>query len=139
MNSRIFEKEPSNNPMMSNSDILTAQQATTILERLEALRQEVSRLRAVTAIPQREYFSVKETSKILGISEKCVRRLLKCRELPCANFGGPQRPTFRISRADINTWVASRRVLQAEGCSEREARVKEYFPRFHKRQKSQAS
>jgi excisionase family DNA binding protein len=125
--------------MMTKSDNLTAQQATSILERLEALYQEVSHLRAATALPQREHFSVKETSKILGISEKRVRRLLKHRELPCANFGGPHRPTYRISRADINTWVASRRVLQAEVQSQREARVKEHFPSFHRRQKPQAS
>jgi hypothetical protein len=59
--------------------------------------------------------------------------LLKRRELPCANFGGTHRPTYRISRADLDAWVKSRRVEHGKCNAEREALVNQFFHRFRGR------
>ncbi len=49
--------------------------------------------------------SVKDAARLTGLSDKHIRRAMQCGNLPCSNVGTPDRPTYRFSRADIQTWM----------------------------------
>jgi len=57
--------------------------------------------------PQREWLTVDEVAAIFRVNIETVRRWIRAGELPALNLGGP-RSGYRIKRADLDAFIASR-------------------------------
>jgi len=83
-----------------------ASQATpgeTTLQRIEA---KVDLLVARTVGTQREWYSIKQAADASGLSPTTIRRAIKSGALKAHNPSGSfQRPTYRIHRADLDTFM----------------------------------
>lgn len=61
-----------------------------------------------TAPTIQEYFSLKQAATMTGMSTKHITRAIKAGELVCSNMSkGGARPTYRIHRSAIDTWMKS--------------------------------
>lgn len=60
-----------------------------------------------------KYYSVEETSLLLGLHEKTVLKRLKARDFgdQVANLGSDERPDYRIPASGLNGYLDSRRVF----------------------------
>jgi excisionase family DNA binding protein len=77
------------------------------LERL--LLPIVEKLKKRLELPPQEWFSIKETAALTGLSADHIRRAVSGGTLPCSNVGTNDRPTYRISRTDIAQWMERRK------------------------------
>src|SRR5262249_20082502 len=59
--------------------------------------------------PAREFYSIKEAAQVVGVSDDHIRRAVVGGVLPCSNVGSMDRPTYRISRADLLAWMEARK------------------------------
>src|SRR5437763_201027 len=101
---------------------LDLQQIADMLKRavVSALKEGATR---------QECFSIPEAARIVGVSEKHIRRVIKRQDLDCSNVGGSKRPTYRITRKAIDAWLEATRIRKAPARSERDALVNKYFPK----------
>ena len=75
-------------------------------ERIESLLVRLER--AVTQ-PAQAWFSIKGAAALTGLSPAHIRRAVTGGTLACSNVGSMDRPTYRISREDIEEWMKRRK------------------------------
>lgn len=78
------------------------------LQIIERARQLVEQLELRIAAPPQEWYSIKETAIITGLSPDLVRDAVLGGNLPTSNMGSPDRALYRISRAAIYAWMKDR-------------------------------
>jgi excisionase family DNA binding protein len=83
------------------------------LTRIEGVLQElvaaVGTLQKKLEMPTQEWFSIKQASAYTGLSDDHIRRAVTSAMLPCSNVGSNDRPTYRISRKDLEEWLEKRK------------------------------
>lgn len=52
-----------------------------------------------------EWFTVKHAAATTSLSVTTIRRAILRGELQASNIGSTKRPTWRISRTDLNEWM----------------------------------
>lgn len=83
---------------MTETDLQIIERARVLVEQLEL------RIQA----PPQEWYSIKETAIMTGLSSDLVRDAVLGGNLPTSNMGSPDRPLYRISRSAIYTWMKDR-------------------------------
>lgn len=68
-----------------------------------------------------EWLSVEDSAKALGMHPESVRKLIRTGQLPAANISSDKRPTYRVSREDLDLFAQSKRVHWTPSESERDA------------------
>ncbi len=56
------------------------------------------------------YLDAREVGRLLRITRDTVYEAIRSGDLPAENYGSGQRPIYRISRAALAHWQASRKV-----------------------------
>lgn len=56
-----------------------------------------------------EWLTIQQAAALLGCSRDHINRAVVTKELPAANIGKNERPTYRIKRADLDAWMESRK------------------------------
>jgi excisionase family DNA binding protein len=56
-----------------------------------------------------EFVSIRQAARLTGLSSSHVRRAVVSGELPASNVGSAARPTYRISRTDMEDWMNRKR------------------------------
>ncbi len=80
----------------------------TVLARLGRIEDLLKPPRDRTPAPQ-EWFSISDAAALVGLSTKHLRRALTGGTLPASNVGTPDRPLYRISRAELSAWMEKRK------------------------------
>lgn len=57
---------------------------------------------------------VVETAALLRVGTDLIRREIRAGTLPAENYGTPQRPVYRIHRAQLDAWRAERSTAQGQ-------------------------
>ncbi len=78
-----------------------------VVERL--LTPLMQKLEKKSDLPAQEWFSIRQTARLTGLSEDHVRRHVTAGLLPVVNQGTYDKPLYRIHRRDIDDWMAKRR------------------------------
>ena len=63
---------------------------------------------------EEELLTVEEVARQLKVNAKRVYKLIQSGDLEAANIGGGGRSIYRISRADFNRYLQSRKVKRDE-------------------------
>ena len=77
-----------------------------LVERFETILNDLKRL---ASFQGQSWLSIQDTAKIVGVSEDHIRRFIRAGYLSVANIGTPDRPLYRISRKDIDTFMEQRK------------------------------
>jgi excisionase family DNA binding protein len=77
-------------------------------EQFDRMEQVLRRLERVNVVSQ-GYISIKQAATYTGLSPVHIRRAATGGTLPCSNVGTYDRPTYRISRKDIDAWMEKRK------------------------------
>ncbi len=77
------------------------------LQIIDRAKQLVEKLELHVSVPQ-EWYSIKDTAALTGLSSDNVRDAVLGGNLPASNMGSVDRPLYRISRAAINYWMKER-------------------------------
>jgi hypothetical protein len=104
-------------------------------DRLEALIGQVIEekfadlMKKLLEMPPQEWLEVKDVARVTGLSSKHILRAIKRGELICSNpaLAGAKKPTYRIARKHLDTWMERCQVKQGPVKSVRQAGVKEFF------------
>jgi excisionase family DNA binding protein len=103
-----------------------------VVERLLSplLAGVVAEIKKQFEIPQ-EWFSVKQAAVLTGLSSKHIRRAIKRGELLCSDMAleGATKPTYRIARTHLATWMERCQLRQGPMRSARDAVADEFFGR----------
>jgi excisionase family DNA binding protein len=78
---------------------------------LRPIRAELEslRLRRDVINEASDYLSIKGAAEAIDVSATHIRRAVVSRDLPASNVGSEARPTYRISREDLDAWMRRRR------------------------------
>lgn len=100
----MAEQQLATIPLDGPRDLLRklVDQQAEILLHLRELRKE-------RELPQQEWFSIIEAGALTGLHEDTIRRAVTGGTLPCSNVGTYDRPTYRISRKDIEAYMEKRK------------------------------
>jgi excisionase family DNA binding protein len=83
----------------------TLQQISESLDHLRLDRRSPA-VRSDEANPSRSgYVTIERAAEITTISDSHLRRVIRSGELPASNIGTAARPTWRISRKDLDDWM----------------------------------
>jgi len=69
----------------------------------------VQKLEKRLEVPKQEWFSIKKAAIYADLSSDHVRRAVTSAMLPCSNMGTNDRPTYRVSRKDLEEWLEKRK------------------------------
>ena len=75
---------------------------------LARIDEGVQRLLQLGEEARQEWLSISQTAAATGLSESHVRRAVRSGRLPASNAGTPDRPAWRIARADLADWMRRR-------------------------------
>lgn len=83
---------------------MTSEQVT--IQLLESLSAKLDAIAAsLQAQPSPEFYSIKQASRMVGVSCDHIRRAVVGGVLACSNVGTLNRATYRISRVDLLAWL----------------------------------
>lgn len=116
-----LQREPMNETSKTMTDIWNA---------IQLLAEDVAQLRKEAATLRQELLTIRQVAELTGLSEKHIRRAIKLGKLPFSNVGVPHKPTYRIARADLATWISSTRTFGSEGKAKRQRDVQRHFPKL---------
>jgi hypothetical protein len=76
-----------------------------LVQRMESL---LNRLEKKLFLPPQQWFSIKGTAAITGLSTRHIRRAIHAGHLRASNQGTPDRPVYFVSREAIDEWMKER-------------------------------
>jgi hypothetical protein len=79
-----------------------------IEQALKRIEESVARLLQLGEEARQEWLSIRQVAAITGLSGSHIRRAVKSVELLASNAGTPDRPAWRIARADLADWMRKR-------------------------------
>lgn len=79
----------------------------TLIAKVDEIQARIA-APAPATIP-REWLSIKQVAEVTSLSADHIRRHVVGGTLPCTNVGTPDRPLYRISLKDLETFMNQRR------------------------------
>lgn len=77
--------------------------------KLDLLLSKMDVLERTLAGPRQEWFSIEDVAVLTGLSNDHIRRAVTGGTLAASNMGTPDRPYYRISRKDIDSFMEKRK------------------------------
>ena len=116
--------------MTRPADEWAVERVAETLDRIERRLERIEGLLAEGPAAGQEWLSIKQAAHVTGHSQAHVRRAVSVGRLAASNVGRQGHPVWRISRADLTTWMEENRVQNPLPSSpELLELVHRYFPK----------
>src|SRR4051812_5719983 len=80
-----------------------------IEETLARIDEALARILQLSQEVRQEWLSISQVAAATGLSASHVRRAVRSGQLPASNAGTPDRPVWRIARADLAAWMETKK------------------------------